>query len=47
MELIEKHDCGNFCNYLDNTDNTICGRHPIGVFLSVNIYNYFFNLFLY
>jgi len=34
MSLIEKHDVKGFASYLDKTDNTICGRHPIGVLLN-------------
>ncbi|EAR99554.4 AmmeMemoRadiSam system protein B (macronuclear) [Tetrahymena thermophila SB210] len=35
MELIENHDCEKFNKYLEQTENTICGRHPIGVLLQV------------
>ncbi len=34
MNLIESHDFKGFTNYLGETDNTICGRHPIGVFMN-------------
>lgn len=34
MELIEKHDFQGYHKYLEETENTICGRHPIGVYLS-------------
>jgi predicted class III extradiol MEMO1 family dioxygenase len=27
------HDVEGFAKYLEETDNTICGRHPIGVLL--------------
>jgi AmmeMemoRadiSam system protein B len=33
MTLIEKLDHEGFTSYLRKTGNTICGRHPIGVFL--------------
>ena len=35
MELIEKLEPTDFKNYLKQYDNTICGRHPISVFLNV------------
>lgn len=31
--LIEKQDADGFLQYLESTENTICGRHPITVFL--------------
>jgi len=34
MNYIESHDFQGFTKYLDETDNTICGRHPIGVFMN-------------
>lgn len=33
MDLIERLDAPGFASYLKKTSNTICGRHPIGVFL--------------
>ena len=36
MALIEKHDAKGFESYLNETDNTICGRNPIMVLLNVN-----------
>lgn len=33
MEVIERQDPAAFTAYLKKTGNTICGRHPIGVFL--------------
>lgn len=36
MELIEKLDPEPFSTYLRKYSNTICGRHPIGVFLQVS-----------
>ena len=33
MQIIESMDHGAFSAYLKRTGNTICGRHPIGVFL--------------
>ena len=35
MELIESRDVEGFTGYLKKFKNTICGRHPIGVFLNV------------
>lgn len=35
MDLIECLDAPGFAGYLKNTGNTICGRHPIGVFLNM------------
>lgn len=34
MDLIEKMDPEGFANYLRDFQNTICGRHPIGVLLN-------------
>ncbi|KAJ8661085.1 AmmeMemoRadiSam system protein B [Lichtheimia ornata] len=34
MEKIETLDHAAFCQYLRDTNNTICGRHPIGVLMS-------------
>lgn len=36
MEIIETGDPDEFKRYLLETDNTICGRHPISVFLHVS-----------
>jgi len=33
MGLIEKHDPDGFRDYIEKTGNTVCGAHPIGVFL--------------
>ncbi|WAR19032.1 MEMO1-like protein [Mya arenaria] len=33
MDKIERLDSGGFSDYLKQYQNTICGRHPIGVFL--------------
>jgi AmmeMemoRadiSam system protein B len=33
MEIIETLDHDAFTHYLKKFGNTICGRHPIGVFL--------------
>lgn len=41
MSIIETLDTAGFTEYLKKYGNTICGRHPIGVLLNVNIY---FNL---
>ena len=34
MKHIEKQDLKGFSKYLDETDNTICGRNPIRLLLS-------------
>ena len=34
MKLIEKQDLKGFGKYLDDTENTICGRNPIRLLLS-------------
>lgn len=34
MSLVEQQDPAAFAAYLKRTDNTICGRHPIGVLLN-------------
>ena len=33
MALVEAKDADGFAAYLEETRNTICGRHPIAVFL--------------
>ena len=33
IKLIENQDTEGFHQYLQETDNSICGRHPIAVFL--------------
>jgi len=33
MSIIEQKDCRQFYDYLQRTENTICGRHPICVYL--------------
>ncbi|KAL8501753.1 hypothetical protein ACS0TY_021028 [Phlomoides rotata] len=38
MDIIETGDPDAFKQYLSETDNTICGRHPISVFLHVKIF---------
>lgn len=35
MDLITCQDCGSFQSYLQKHENTICGRHPICVFLEI------------
>jgi len=35
MDLIERLDVAGFTSYLKKFGNTICGRHPIGVFLNM------------
>lgn len=35
MDLIEKLNPVNFKSYLNHTENTICGRHPISVLLNI------------
>lgn len=37
MDIIENLDPESFYSYLKKYGNTICGRHPIGVLLQVNI----------
>jgi len=34
MKHIEDLDCSAFYRYLERFSNTICGRHPIGIFLN-------------
>lgn len=36
MDIIETGDPEAFKKYLQEYDNTICGRHPISVFLHVS-----------
>lgn len=36
MDIIETGDADAFKEYLSEYDNTICGRHPISVFLHVS-----------
>lgn len=40
MDIIETGDPDAFKQYLLETDNTICGRHPISVFLHVIYLNF-------
>ena len=35
MNIIERMDPAGFTHYLKQYGNTICGRHPIGVFLNM------------
>jgi len=35
MRIIEDHDGESFSKYLSKTENTICGRHPISLFLEI------------
>ena len=37
MDIIESMDPVKFHEYLKKYQNTICGRHPIGVLLNVSI----------
>lgn len=37
MDIIETGDPDAFKKYLLDFDNTICGRHPISIFLHVRI----------
>lgn len=39
MDIIETLDPSAFGDYLKRYNNTICGRHPIGVMLQVNKLN--------
>lgn len=34
MQLIERSDHAAFCSYQRRTENTVCGRHPIGVLIT-------------
>ena len=36
MDIIERLDPQGFAAYLKKYQNTICGRHPIGVLLNVS-----------
>lgn len=40
MDIIENLDPESFYSYLKKYGNTICGRHPIGVLLQVNIIHF-------
>lgn len=44
MDIIETGDPEAFEQYLLEFDNTICGRHPISVFLHVSISGSFITL---
>ena len=35
MDLIQEQNFNGFTRYLDQTDNTICGRHPIQLLLAI------------
>jgi len=35
MNLIQNHDAAGFDKYIKDTQNTICGRHPIGIYLNI------------
>ena len=35
MTLIEQQDFAGFTKYLDETNNTICGRNPIQLLLAI------------
>jgi AmmeMemoRadiSam system protein B len=37
MQAIESQDIDKWYSYLKQYKNTICGRHPIGVFLNVSL----------
>jgi predicted class III extradiol MEMO1 family dioxygenase len=41
MDIIETLNPSAFTDYLRKYGNTICGRHPIGVLLNVNIFIFF------
>jgi predicted class III extradiol MEMO1 family dioxygenase len=36
MEFIELHDIDKYTEYLQETENTICGKHIISILLHVN-----------
>lgn len=40
MDIIETGDPDSFKHYLSEFENTICGRHPISVFLHVSMLNF-------
>lgn len=42
-ESVQKNDIAIWYNYLNTTHNTICGRHPISVYLNSIIYNQLIN----
>lgn len=44
MDIIETGEPDAFKQYLLETDNTICGRHPISVFLHVSVSTFFIYL---
>lgn len=35
MNFIQNHDSQGFDKYIKETQNTICGRHPIGIYLNI------------
>jgi AmmeMemoRadiSam system protein B len=35
MNIIQTHDAPAFEKYIKDTQNTICGRHPIGIYLNI------------
>ena len=35
MNLIQKHDFAGFEKYIHSSKNTICGRHPLFIFLKI------------
>jgi AmmeMemoRadiSam system protein B len=35
MNLIQNHDFAGFEKYINSSKNTICGRHPIYIFLKI------------
>ena len=39
MGLIERHDLSGFLNYLERTENTICGRNPISIAISTILHS--------
>ena len=43
MDIIESMDPVTFSEYLKKYQNTICGRHPIGVLLNVSRNKFSFN----
>ncbi len=42
MDAIESMDPSAFTEYLKKYQNTICGRHPIGVLLNVSMHREYF-----
>ncbi len=35
MNLIQEHNYTGFMHYINSSKNTICGRHPLSLFLKI------------